>query len=172
MTTDARVMTGTRCDPFLMSRSSWQRQRPHAAGEGQRAVPELPRTQRADRTAAIAQAGWTVAHAPRKAPKTPGRARQRPHWSVAASIAADVSQVSAPRRPHGKTAPRSSDLRRGSGHPAIRLANASESHRQPKLQSLSARLFQQLLERKFGGVYLDYKSRVRRCRSRREGAVG
>ncbi len=67
--------------------------------------------------AAIARAGWTDGRTPRKAPKTLGRVQPAPHWSRAASIAADVSQVSAPRRPHSKTAPRSSDLRRASGHP-------------------------------------------------------
>ena len=79
---------------------------------------------------------------PRKAPKTPGRARPAPHRSLPASLAADVSPLSAPQRRHRKTAPQSFDLRRAFVPPANRLANASESRREVKLQSLSARLLQ------------------------------
>ena len=66
-----------------------------------------------------------------------------PHRSRAASLAADASQVCAPRRRQRKTAPRSPDLRCALTSPAIRLANAKESCHQNKLQSLSDRLFQQ-----------------------------
>src|SRR6202034_694959 len=83
---------------------------------------------------------------PGKAPKTSRRAQPKPRSSAAASPATDAAPGCAPRPRHKRTRPRSSDPRPAStpaSTPPNRLADATESHRKPKFQNLSAQLLQQ-----------------------------